>query len=967
MLRHRVTRADRWSLAILTVVPMIINVPWALAGHPVLDGDNLTQNYPLRVLAGQFVAHGRLPLWDPGIWSGVPLLAGWNAGAMFPGTWLFGVMPPVAAYEVNVVATGIACGVGFHLFMRRSGCSPLASFLGALTFSETGFMSGQAVHLGLVQGTALVPWLLLGIDGAFRASRQLSGSGMWIALFGACGGLALLAGDPRAVSSDAITAGIYLAGVGWRARHRILAWLANLATATVIAVAIGAVQWLPGLAYLHSSQRSASTLSLFGYYSLSWNSLPLLFVPYLIGGNGNLSLPVYKGPLNLPEVTYAVGILPLIALFALLPEFLAPLSSRLRRARTTALRSSTARGLGIWYAMFLIGLVLTTGTSTPLGHLLVHIPLYGGQRDQNRNSAISDFALCALLAFFVDRLDRSRILRGTAETAVGEAKYRWRQAHCLLGAAPVVAVTGLTAAMFIWQLPMERWLGVRPLRADLASKMSPYYAAALAIAILGLVVVAWNRWPSTQRRQRGAAAVVVADVLLFVTMASYQAVPLSVLQGANAPLHQLEARLPPGTRVAIDDPNQLALSYPPYLVDDLGVNDLVLLRSFDSIQGYGSAVPAGYEAATGTHAVENLLPASLVGPTYDELDLGLLAVVPEQFGTVIGNGAAIPIPRGPPLGLGQSAADRQPGGVARAPYPPAGPWRLGPRPVTWQLPAPTAVSELTLAFDSSHGALPTAVLDISVELADGTRLELRAQPRGTQVTVPIPLASVRKGGGALGLSVREPSSGRRDGVVGAVVVRADAAGAPLALHQPSASVVRYALNGPLQGLLTPPHWIYAGRVGPLVLYRNTEARGEAWLEPASARTASAPSVRGSVRQLRRARWQAPVTVVDASRPALLVRSEQYSPGWSAEVQPVGARGLLGPPRLDAVRPVGLLQGVEIPSGRYRVTWEYHPARVELGLVLTGAGCLVCAGVAAASLEQRRRRRGRLRQSRESPK
>ena len=33
------------------------------------------------------------------------------------------------------------------------------------------------------------------------------------------------------------------------------------------------------------------------------------------------------------------------------------------------------------------GLLLTLGTKTPLGHLLVHLPLYGGERLQNRNAA----------------------------------------------------------------------------------------------------------------------------------------------------------------------------------------------------------------------------------------------------------------------------------------------------------------------------------------------------------------------------------------------------------------------------------------------------------------------------------------------------------------------------------------------------------------------------------------------------
>ena len=97
LLRASPTRADRWALAFLTALPAVLNLPFALAGRPLMGGDNLDQNFPLRVLSGQLIAHGRLPLWNPDIWGGAPLLAGWNAGALYPGTWLFAVLPGVAA------------------------------------------------------------------------------------------------------------------------------------------------------------------------------------------------------------------------------------------------------------------------------------------------------------------------------------------------------------------------------------------------------------------------------------------------------------------------------------------------------------------------------------------------------------------------------------------------------------------------------------------------------------------------------------------------------------------------------------------------------------------------------------------------------------------------------------------------------------------------------------------------------
>jgi hypothetical protein len=82
------------SLVLLSV--LVYAVP-ALLGHPVVPGDDLTQNLPLRELVGRQIAHGHLPVYDPYLWSGAPLLAGWNAGAAYPLTWLFAALPGPAA------------------------------------------------------------------------------------------------------------------------------------------------------------------------------------------------------------------------------------------------------------------------------------------------------------------------------------------------------------------------------------------------------------------------------------------------------------------------------------------------------------------------------------------------------------------------------------------------------------------------------------------------------------------------------------------------------------------------------------------------------------------------------------------------------------------------------------------------------------------------------------------------------
>ena len=230
---------------------------------------------------------------------------------------------------------------------------------------------------------------------------------------------------------------------------------------------------------------------------------------------------------------------------------------------------------------------------------------------------------------------------------------------------------------------------------------------------------------------------------------------------------------------------------------------------------------------------------------------------------------------------------------------------------------------------------------------------------GSQLPVALSLSAIEAGGGALSVSVEagdpsgaSPASPVGGAVVGAGVVTAKASSAPLALDQPSGTV-RYVLNGLLQGLLVPPHWVYAGHVGPLVLYRDTRARGPAWLEAPGETSASAAVVTGSVASPRVEPWQDPVETVDAPSPALLVRSEQYAPGWSVTLQRIGTPESAGPVA-QAVVPVGLLQGVELPAGRFVVTWHYHSTRAEIGLAAGGVAVLACAGLTVVGLRRRRR-------------
>jgi hypothetical protein len=831
-------------------------------------------------------------------------------------------------------------------------------------------------------GMAIAPWMLVALDDMARAStiRQLLGA---TALLGAAGGLVVLAGDPRAISNDAIVAGAYLVALCWRQRRSLgpNSWrmLAATAGSCALAAALSAVQWLPGLSFLHESQRAGVKLAAFGAYSLSGGQLAYLVSPFVFGGNGSLGLPTTN--FNLPEYTYSVGILPLVAVFVLATRDLARVVSRLatrRKSKGGALdsartpkRPELGQPAGVFLALFAIGIALSLGTTTPLGHLLVHVPLYGGERLQNRNMGITDLALSLLVAFFIDLLGAPPQRHLPAAPGTGDALGRpgpdsvgtgleplspelFTRPERIAGIVPPLMALGLVVAMFLATASTERFLGATVLALGLPVRMAPYYAFEIVVASAALVIVIRRRWHKPARRRILAITVVGADVAMFIAMASYQPAPPAALANSNPAVAALLRAAGTTTgREAIFDPQQLAVSFSSDTIDDLGLDDLVVLHRLESVQGYGSAVSSSYEDATGAHEVENLRPSALVTTTFDVFDLRVLATLPELFGTLRQSTGDLGLPRGAPRPPGTSRADRQSGNtVDFAALAPAGPWALAWRSSTvFELPGPLAIDRVALRLGLPTGSVPsTTELRVTVVLRLGAFKHFTVRVSGTLGSLELPTRWVIEGGGALEVEValapsRHSATTEPEALLDAVAVHVvDWKGnVPLSSLSARATAAWLQLDGMLQGLMPPSAWRYEGNVGAVLLYRNLNADGPAWLQPLGSAEVTSTRAAGRVTQPTRAVWQDPVDDVTAPAGALLVRSEAYAPGWSATIVPAGgdrAGAAAGAVAVSLpVRPVGLVQGVALPPGRWVVTWHYRSVRAEVGLAAGGVGVL----------------------------
>ena len=190
-----------------------------------------------------------------------------------------------------------------------------------------------------------VPWQLLSILRALPQIARLppgsAGPRSWLR---PPAWSPILAGEPRAVDDAFVIVGIYAAWRVARMGRRAGPAAVSVAGGLVLGVCLGAVQWLPGLAAISTSQRDASSMALFSSGSLPIKWLTLTLVPNLIGGSGSLGQPSFLTSYNLTEVTSYIGILPLVAAFALLgPPPAAPAAAGLARLARSAVARRGAR------------------------------------------------------------------------------------------------------------------------------------------------------------------------------------------------------------------------------------------------------------------------------------------------------------------------------------------------------------------------------------------------------------------------------------------------------------------------------------------------------------------------------------------------------------------------------------------------------------------------------------------------
>ena len=129
---------------LVTLAPLVYFFP-AVRGQIVISPDDgVIFNIPLRVAAANLIRAGHFPLWNPYIFSGMPLHGAAQAGLLFPLNWFYLISSPPVATNLMMLATYMVAALGAYLFARRSGADITGPIATSFIWQFSSFWSSRS-------------------------------------------------------------------------------------------------------------------------------------------------------------------------------------------------------------------------------------------------------------------------------------------------------------------------------------------------------------------------------------------------------------------------------------------------------------------------------------------------------------------------------------------------------------------------------------------------------------------------------------------------------------------------------------------------------------------------------------------------------------------------------------------------------------------------------------------------------
>jgi hypothetical protein len=122
-----------------------------------------TETIPTTLLVAQSLKQGRIPVWNPEVQLGVPLVGSGHSAILFPTILLHVALPPTWSWRLSAVVLLWIAGLGAWMLSGRYGVSTMGRIVAGVGFM---WCAGQTAALNDLQANVVVllPWALVATE-----------------------------------------------------------------------------------------------------------------------------------------------------------------------------------------------------------------------------------------------------------------------------------------------------------------------------------------------------------------------------------------------------------------------------------------------------------------------------------------------------------------------------------------------------------------------------------------------------------------------------------------------------------------------------------------------------------------------------------------------------------------------------------------------------------------------------------
>ncbi|HWQ31565.1 MAG TPA: YfhO family protein [Blastocatellia bacterium] len=399
---------------ILLLLPLVYFLP-AVKGDVVLaTGDGWAYSLPMRLLLGEMIRQGTLPLWNPYSFAGMPLLASVQPGVLYPPNWLFAFLSPVAAMNAVTIITYQIALIGAYLYARAVRMQRTAALVTALIFTFGGFMICHPEMTNYIASAAWLPWLVLGVEKLAQCRSWLQ-AWRWAAAGAAFIALQCYAGLPQATWQTMLVCGPYFlfrlmtieetGRTPPASRFTRLRFVIAIAAMAACGLLLSLIQLLPTIELQQQGERAAISYDAFAAYPLAPRFLLTLIFPYFFGGGWPWLYHV-GGWDEWWLLRYGYGYVGLGGLMLIVIAWRAGHQQRL---------------VWFWSLVAALALLIAFGDYLPfrLNHLLWRVPVFNLFRGSYRHLLEITFAAAVLAGLGTDALAKLELKRARRAAIFG--------------------------------------------------------------------------------------------------------------------------------------------------------------------------------------------------------------------------------------------------------------------------------------------------------------------------------------------------------------------------------------------------------------------------------------------------------------------------------------------------------------------------------------------------------------------